>query len=146
MTNNLWHKLFRERPFLGKSVAALQPASIKRRCHLLSCHTNTRNTTASHQVMMQHVIPLDLFKSAGTYFPNYWRQRNCLIRKGGDRESVNVCDKQANFRHNCLPSSVDLQTEKYQRGRHAFSLAADSGFHCCILQSFKFYGSPLFNI
>ena len=137
MTNNLWHKLFRERPFLGKSVAALQPASIKRRCHLLSCHTNTRNTTASPQVMMQQVIPLDLFKSAGTYFLSYWRQRNCLNRRGGGgKESANVCDKQADFRNNCLPSSVDLQTEKYQHGRHAFSQAANSGFHCCILQTF----------
>lgn len=133
MNNNLWHKLFRERPLLGKSVAALQSASIKRRCHLLSCHTNTRNTTASPQVMMQQVIPLDLFKSAGTHFLNYWRQRNCLIRKGG---RGNVCGKHANFRHNCLPSSVGLQTEKYQHGRHAFSLAAESGFQGCILQQF----------
>ena len=92
MNNNLWQKLFRERPFLGKSVAALQPASIKRRCHLLSCHTNTRNTTASTQAMMQQVIPLDLFKSAGTYFLNYWSQRNCLIRKGGT-------GNQLTFRH-----------------------------------------------
>jgi len=38
------------------------------------------NTTASTQVMMQKVIPLDLFKLAVL---NYWRQRNCLIRKGG---------------------------------------------------------------
>jgi hypothetical protein len=138
VNNNLWHKLFRERPFLDKSVVALQPASIKRGCQLLSCHTNMRNTTASPQVMMQKVIPLDLFKSAGTYFLNYWKQRNCLIRKGGggDRESVNVCGKHANFRYNCLPSSVALQTEKYQHGRHAFSLADDSSFDGCILQPF----------
>jgi hypothetical protein len=108
----------------------------KRRCHLQSCHANTRNArTASPQVMMQQVIPLDLFKSAGmfSYFLNYWRQQNCFIRDAGPRESVNVCGKHANFRENFHPSSVGLQTEKYQHDRFAFSPVTDTGFHDCTL-------------